>query len=58
MDFEKVAEFIEKVKKYDSLLEDECGEQAIEVKEKINEISSLVQTLEMENETDDKIANW
>lgn len=41
--FDKVAEFVEKVKKYDSLLEDEYGEQAPEVREKLDEIASLVQ---------------
>lgn len=46
IDFDKVAEFVEKVKKYDSLLEDEYGEQATEVREKLDEISSLVQKKE------------
>ena len=46
VDFDKVAEFVEKIKKYDSLLEDEYGEQATEVREKLNEISSLVQKKE------------
>ena len=46
VDFDKVAEFVEKVKKYDPLLEDEYGEQATEVREKLDEISSLVQKKE------------
>lgn len=46
VDFDKVTEFVEKVKKYDSLLEDEYGEQATEVREKLDEISSLVQKKE------------
>jgi len=46
VDFDKVAEFVEKVKKYDPLLEDEYGEQATEVWEKLDEISSLVQKKE------------
>lgn len=46
IDFDKVAEFVEKVKKYDPLLEDEYGEQATEVREKLDEISSLVQKKE------------
>jgi len=46
IDFEKVSEFIERVKKYDPLLEDEYGEQATEVREKLDEISVLVQKKE------------
>ncbi len=46
VDFDKVAEFVEKVKKYDPLLEDEYGERATEVREKLDEISSLVQKKE------------
>lgn len=46
VDFDKVAEFVKKIKKYDSLLEDEYGEQATEVREKLDEISSLVQKKE------------
>ena len=46
VDFDKVAEFIEKVKKYDPLLEDEYGEQSTEVREKLDEISALVQRKE------------
>ena len=46
VDFDKVAEFVEKVKKYDPLLDDEYGEQAIVVREKLEEISSLVQKKE------------
>lgn len=46
VDFDKVSEFIEKVKKYDAFLEDEYGEQATEVREKLDEISSLVQKKE------------
>lgn len=46
VDFDKVAEFVEKIKKYDSLLEDEYGEQATEVREKLDEILSLVQKKE------------
>lgn len=46
VDFEKVEEFVEKVKKFDPLLEDEYGEQATEVREKLSEISSLAQKKE------------
>lgn len=46
VDFDKVAEFVEKVKKYDPFLEDEYREQATEVREKLDEISSLVQKKE------------
>lgn len=46
VDFDKVAEFVEKVKKYDPLLEDEYGERATEAREKLDEISSLVQKKE------------
>ncbi len=46
VDFEKVAQFVEKVRKYDSLLENEYGEQATEVREKLDEISVLVQKKE------------
>lgn len=46
VDFEKVSEFVAKIKKYDIHFEDEYGEQAIEVREKIDEISSLVQKKE------------
>ncbi len=46
IDFEKVSEFIERVKKYDLLLEEEYGEQAADVREKLDEISSLVQKKE------------
>lgn len=43
MDFEKVAEFISKIKKYDNFLEDEFADKATEVKEKITEIETLVE---------------
>ncbi len=46
IDFEKVTEFIEKIKKYDSLLEDEYGEHSAEVREKLDEISLLVRKKE------------
>ena len=46
VDFEKVSEFVAKIKKYDAHFEDEYGEQATEVREKIDEISSLVQKKE------------
>ena len=46
LDFDKVAEFVEKVKKYESFLEDEYGEEVTEVREKLDEISSLVQKRE------------
>lgn len=42
IDFEKVSEFVAKVKKYDTFLEDEYGDKAIEVREKITEIDTLV----------------
>lgn len=43
VNFEKVAEFVEKIKKYDAYFDDEYGEHAIEVREKIDELSTLVQ---------------
>lgn len=46
IDFEKVAEFAAKVKKYDSFLEDEFGDKATEVREKITEIDTLVKKRE------------
>ena len=46
VDFEKVSEFVAKIKKYDAHFEDEYGEQATEVRNKIDEISSLVQKKE------------
>ena len=46
IEFEKVSEFIERVKKYDPILEDEYGEQATDVREKLDEISFLVQKKE------------
>lgn len=41
IDFEKVAEFVAKVKKYDSFLEDEFGDKATEVRKKITELETL-----------------
>lgn len=46
IDFEKVAEFLEKVKKYDIFLEDEFGDKATAVKQKIAEIETLVKKRE------------
>lgn len=46
VDFEKIAEFLEKIKKYDPLLEEEYGGHSAEVREKLDEISLLVQKKE------------
>lgn len=46
LDFDRVSEFITKIKKYDSLLEDEFGDKATEVRQKITEIDALVQKKE------------
>lgn len=46
IDFDKVSEFVTKIKKYDSLLEDEFGDKAKEVRQKITEIDTLVQKKE------------
>ncbi len=42
-DYAEVAEIIQKIKKYDSLLDDEYGENALEMRNKIDEIEDLVQ---------------
>ena len=42
-DYAEVAEIIEKIKKYDSFLDDEYGENALEMRNKIDEIEDLVQ---------------
>lgn len=42
-DYAEVAEIIEKIKKYDSFLDDEYGENALEIRNKIDEIEDLVQ---------------
>ena len=39
----EVAEIIQKIKKYDSFLDDEYGENALEMRNKIDEIEDLVQ---------------
>ncbi len=41
-----MAEIIEKIKKYDSFLDDEYGENALEIRNKIDEIEDLVQKKE------------
>ena len=46
IDFDKVSEFVAKIKKYDTLLEDEFGDKATEVIQKITEIETLVQKKE------------
>lgn len=46
LDFDKVSEFVTKIKKYDTLLEDEYGDKAAEVRQKITEIDTLVQKKE------------
>ncbi len=46
IDFDKVSEFVAKIKKYDTLLEDEFGDKATEVRQKITEIETLVQKKE------------
>ena len=45
-DYDEVAEIIEKIKKYDSFLDDEYGENALEIRNKIDEIEYLVQKKE------------
>lgn len=45
-DYAEVAEIIEKIKKYDSFLDDEYGENALEIRNKIDEIEYLVQKKE------------
>ena len=45
-DYAEVAEIIEKIKKYDSFLDDEYGENALEIRNKIDEIEDLVQKTE------------
>ena len=42
-DYAEVAEIVQKIKKYDSLLDDEYGENALEMRNKIDEIEDLVQ---------------
>lgn len=46
MDFGAVAEFIAKMKRYDSHFDEEYGQQSKEVREKLEEISILVQKKE------------
>ena len=43
MDYNKVAELIEKIKKYDCFFENEYGQQAMEVRNNISELEKLVQ---------------
>ena len=45
-DYAEVAEIIEKIKKYDSFLDDEYGENSLEIRNKIDEIEYLVQKKE------------
>lgn len=45
-DYAEVAEIIEKIKKYDSFLDEEYGENALEIRNKIDEIEDLVQKKE------------
>ena len=45
-DYAEVAEIIVKIKKYDSFLDDEYGENALEIRNKIDEIEDLVQKKE------------
>ena len=45
-DYAEVAEIIQKIKKYDSFLDDEYGENALEIRNKIDEIEYLVQKKE------------
>lgn len=46
IDFEKVLEFVDKVKKYNNFFEDEFGDNATEVREKITEIETLAKKRE------------
>ena len=46
IDFDTVSAFIAKIKKYDTLLDDEFGDKATEVRQKITEIDTLVQKKE------------
>lgn len=44
--YDEVAEIIQKIKKYDSFFDDEFGENALEMRNKIGEIENLVQKKE------------
>lgn len=44
--YDEVAEIIQKIKKYDSFFDDEYGENALEMRNKISEIENLVQKKE------------
>lgn len=44
--YDEVAEIIQKIKKYDSFFNDEYGENALEMRNKISEIENLVQKKE------------
>ncbi len=46
IDFDKVAEFIDNIKKYDIFLESEYGERASEVRERLVKLEELVQKRE------------
>ena len=45
-DYAEVAEIIQKIKKYDSFLDDEYGENASEMRDKIDEIENLLKKKE------------
>lgn len=45
-DYDGVADIIEKIKKYDSLFDDEYGERASEMRNRINQIEHLIQKKE------------
>lgn len=45
-DYGEVTEIIQKIKKYDSFLDDEYGENALEIRNKVDEIEDLVQKKE------------
>jgi len=46
IDFDKVSEFIEKIRKYDAHLDNEYGEQATEIRTILEEIRTLIQNKE------------
>lgn len=46
LDFEKIIEFVNKIKKYDNILDDEFGNKATEIREKITDIENLAKKKE------------
>lgn len=46
LDFEKIIEFVNEIKKYDNILDDEFGNKATEIREKITDIEKLAKKKE------------